>query len=145
MLNTLIHNLHKAVYLSDKLAAHILNQKFTLGFAQFRILLAVHKYPNLSQSKLASFHGLTRAAINRQIKLLTKQGFLITVKMPGNKKEFTLNLTQKGKKVLEKCLKELNKVYDKINKKLTIKEEKLTNVTLEKIIFELRLLNQPIS
>lgn len=126
----------------DKVAAHILQHNFNLSFSQFRILLAIKKYPLLCQSDIANFHGLTRAAVSRQILLLKKKNYIKVNKSSRSKRERELFLTPPGQKILDKMITKINEVFEKVYANLDKKQQNLLSDSLEKIVNSLNLFSK---
>jgi DNA-binding MarR family transcriptional regulator len=131
--NPITQNLHKTVFLMDRIADHCLREKMHLTFSQFRILVVAYKHKGITQAKIAKFHDLTRAAVKRQVEILKKTRLLEIKKEPGHKEQILI-LTTLGQNKIQKALQEFNKIFTPIYKTLNTKEQKTIETSLKKLI-----------
>jgi len=132
-LNPLTHRLHKVVYQMDKIADQVLQNNLELTFSQFRILLVLDWKSNVSQATIAKYHGLTAAAISRQIDILAAKK-LITIKPNAkNRREHLLLLSSSGKAILHKASGHINKVFGQIYGELSSSEKETALKALDKL------------
>lgn len=86
----------KLGFLLDRIAAQTLEEQLRISLAQFRLLMLLRRHGDVSQKAIASFHGLTEAAISRQVDVLMRKGFITRRVNPANRRERLLGLTRKG-------------------------------------------------
>ena len=93
--------LHKLGFLLDKAADTCLQSHVQFGLSQFRILAMLRQDSNCSQIHIAELLDQTEAAISRQINLMVKEGLVMRVTKPTNRRERVLSLTDEGRQRLE--------------------------------------------
>lgn len=125
---------HKLACLLDRLAADTLSEKIGLTFSQFRILMVLKRHGEFSQKKIATFHGLTEAAISRQIDILLKKGLLERSENKENRREHILKLTSQGRQFGERAAAALENRFDAIFSKLPEKEREGFHQGLEMLL-----------
>jgi DNA-binding MarR family transcriptional regulator len=109
----------------------VLQERLGVGTSQFRILMMLHRNPNVQQRKLAECLGQTEASISRQIKLLVERGLLGVRVNPKSRREHITLLTAKGTKMTEAALEVLEQYHTPMfdllsDKQRTQLEESLT-------------------
>lgn len=77
-LGYLLHHLGTAL---DRQSDLLLQDKFGLGFSQFKIMLALKQKDGVQQKQIAHTLGQTEASISRQIKLLVNMGLVSSKKI----------------------------------------------------------------
>ncbi|MFA6909104.1 MAG: MarR family winged helix-turn-helix transcriptional regulator [Patescibacteria group bacterium] len=90
--------LHKFHCLLSRLGEQALKSDADLTFSEFRILMAIKKGKDISQKKIAMYHGLTEAAISRKIEDLIQRALITRQANVLNRREYMLALTPKGEK-----------------------------------------------
>lgn len=111
---SLAFTIHQVVFLLDKLADKVLQDKLELTHSQFLILTALENNQSCSQTKIAQFLELTEPAVSRQTELLLKKKLIIKNENKNNRREYILTLSAPGKKKLHEALHLLDKIYDQI-------------------------------
>lgn len=98
---TLLHQLHRAALLNERLADRELTAAIGIGRTQFLVLRTVHEASELavSQQTLANHLGLTKAAVSRHILSVERQGWL-TTKAGRSRREHSLALTSGGRALI---------------------------------------------
>lgn len=107
-LGYVIHHLGSAM---DRQTDILLQDKFKIGFSQFKILLALREQNAVKQQKIANFLGQTEASISRQIKLLVNMGLVSSRKNPENKRQAVTSLTPRGAHVIAQAVTVLETHY----------------------------------
>lgn len=69
--------------------------------SEFHLIEAVGKNPAENLTSIASHLGVTKGAISQMVKKLEKKGLVEKVRIPGNKKDILLELTDFGKEAFE--------------------------------------------
>lgn len=105
--------LHKVTFLLDRITDITLQKGMGLSFSHFLILMALGRR-TLSQRDIADFHGVTEAAVSRQIELLRKKDFIDRQTDPTNRRKHVIVLTKRGELQLAKALALLQKKFDSI-------------------------------
>lgn len=105
--------LHKVTFLLDRITDSTLQKGMGLSFSHFLILMALGRR-TLSQRDIAEFHGITEAAVSRQIELLRKKGFLDRQTDATNRRKHVIVLTRRGELQLAKALTLLQKKFDTV-------------------------------
>lgn len=89
----------------------LLQDHFSIGFSQFRILMALKWRTNVLQKQIAESLGQTEASISRQIKLLSKDGLLSSRIVPDNRRQHLTVLTAKGERMVDEATQLLDTFY----------------------------------
>ncbi|MEE0925133.1 MAG: MarR family transcriptional regulator [Methanobrevibacter sp.] len=85
-------NQHK--YLNDALAKHGLN------IIQALFILRINKYEGLSQKDLAETFYLTKGSVAKSLKVLEEKNLVKREKLDGDKRKYSLKLTEEGEKMI---------------------------------------------
>ncbi len=65
-----VHLMMKSVFLINKVAGHLIQKNRKITLSQFKILTALKMHSGIIQKHIASFLGITEAAVSRQIDIL---------------------------------------------------------------------------
>lgn len=103
--------LHHLSFVLDRQSDQLLQDALGIGFSQFKILLALKWHENVQQRAIAEYLGQTEASVSRQIKLLQKQGLLMSTVSPRNRREHITRLTAKGNRLAERGKELLNSYH----------------------------------
>ncbi len=135
MANTqdITYNLHKVVFLMDKLGDKVLQEHLNLSFSQFRIIMAISNNA-VSQKDIADYWEMTEAAVSRQVEGLLNDTMIKRVENPVNRRENILSLTKKGETYLEKSFFVLDKAYESIYEHLDEREREVLVGGLHKLL-----------
>ncbi|MFH0804598.1 MAG: MarR family transcriptional regulator [Patescibacteria group bacterium] len=106
--------INKLSFVMARISDQLLRQELLLTHAQFRMLMAIRHHGQISQKKVANFHGLSEAAISRQISPLLKKRFIATTVNAENRREHLLVLTDRGSQLAERALRLLDRRFDKL-------------------------------
>ena len=85
-------NQHK--YLNDALA------KYGLNIIQALFILRINKYEGLSQKDLAETFYLTKGSVAKSLKVLEEKNLVKREKLDGDKRKYSLKLTEEGEKMI---------------------------------------------
>ena len=85
-------NQHK--YLNDALA------KYDLNIIQALFILRINKYEGLSQKDLAETFYLTKGSVAKSLKVLEEKNLVKREKLDGDKRKYSLKLTEEGEKMI---------------------------------------------
>ncbi len=111
--SVLAYHIH---YLASDLARHsdqILQEQLGIGFAQYKILMALQGKPGIGQKDLAGNLGQTEASVSRQMKLLRSKAMVESRVNPKNKRQHLTLITFKGQRVQEAALALLDNQHEK--------------------------------
>lgn len=112
--NNLGYTIHHLGSAMDRQTDILLQDKFNIGFSQFKILLALKQENGIQQQKIAHFLGQTEASISRQIKLLVNMGLVSSRKNPENKRQAVTSLTAKGSHLMTQAVTALEAHYSPV-------------------------------
>jgi DNA-binding MarR family transcriptional regulator len=126
--------IRKLGFLMDRLADQTLRESANLSFAQFRILRMLMHAGALSQKAIASWHGLTDAAVSRQVDDLVKEKLVIRQINPANRREHILMLTPTGTRQAEKAKLVLGKKFNGLFSVLPVRERRQLETSLERLL-----------
>ncbi len=126
--------LHKLTCVLGRIAAHELHVQLDLTFSQFRMLMALRKRGQVTQKHIARFHGLTEAAVSRQIEILHEKKLILRTENQNNRRERMLTLTKEGHATAEKAIKTINEQLSTLFGVLSAKQKNDFEVSLEKLL-----------
>lgn len=106
--NNIGYLINHIAFMLARQSDHILQEKFDIGYSQFKIMMVLKSNPSRQQKQIADMLGQTEASISRQIKWLVKDGLLSTTINNENKREHITNLTKTGEKLIDNAIQELN-------------------------------------
>lgn len=115
-LGYLLHHLGTAL---DRQSDLLLQDKFGLGFSQFKIMLALKQKDGVQQKQIAHTLGQTEASISRQIKLLVNMGLVSSKKNNENRRQAITTLTAKGSHVTAQAVASLETHYSPLFSQLS--------------------------
>ncbi len=127
------YNLHKVVFLMDKVADRVLEEHLKITFSQFRILMALDS-DAVSQKDIADYWDMTEAAVSRQIEILVSEKFVSREENEQNRRQNILKLTKKGEEYLQKAFKILDDTNAKVYETLDERERQVLVEGLHKLL-----------
>lgn len=135
---TVFYSIERTIKTYRKFSRHnFLKVVDDITIDQKLILQYLNDHPELSQNEIAELVFKDNASLTRMIELMVKKGFLRRSINPEDRRRFNIELTAKGKEILEK----LAPVIVENRKKAFagISEEELTQLqrTLDKILTNL--------
>ena len=122
----IIRHTHRLVSAIDRIADTTLREEADLPLSHFRIMLAVHKYKAMaSQQDIASFWGITPAAVSRQIQVLKKKGLIREESSAGSAptRKHTIVLTGSGVQKMKKMFHSIDRVFEAAFAKISEKDK----------------------
>jgi DNA-binding MarR family transcriptional regulator len=125
---------HKLACLMGRTAEHALMQTVNLSFSQFRMLMALHHGRDLTQKRIATFHGITEAAVSRQIEILKEKKLITAVENSQNRRERKLALTSRGIACMQKAQKTLERAFLKPFNRLSSDKKMQLNTLLQTLV-----------
>ena len=132
--NEIVKDLHRLVFLMDKIADHLLQKNLHLTFSQFRILVSVLKHDKPTQADIAKLLDISPAAISRQIELLSSKRLILSSRSSKNHREHPLQLSPLGKAQISKAIDIMGGSFQSIYEVLGDKEQKATAGSISKLI-----------
>jgi DNA-binding MarR family transcriptional regulator len=134
-------------YLSALLLAQAeqaLQEQLGIGLSQYRIMAALEEDPHIQQRQIATTLNQTEAAVSRQVKLLIKQGFIVSTINPKNRRAHITTLTTKGLRFSDTAHSIFIKTNETVLSKLDDKQQKTLEEFLDKLYKQARKANNPI-
>lgn len=110
--SSLAYILHHVAFNLDRQSDQILLEQLGVGFAQFKILMALQVNPIVGQKELSESLSQTQASISRQIKILRSKGMIVSRINPKNRRQHLTLITAKGQKIREAAIAILDKQYE---------------------------------
>ena len=121
---------------SRKFKAHLIsNYNFTL--ADWRVINTLMRYPNLTAVEITNRWGMDKMIINRSVKRLEKDGFLIRQRDISDRRSYKLTLTAKGRKLFIEAAPGSIELYIKYMGAIDDNEQKELRKSLQKLITHL--------
>lgn len=117
--HTLGYLIHELSQLIDSQSDQLLNDKFGIGFAQYKLLLVLQERDNITQKEIALHLNQTEASISRQIKILRSRGLIQSTISPSNRREHIISLTLSGRQIAERAAETLNDFHSPAFEKLS--------------------------
>jgi DNA-binding MarR family transcriptional regulator len=115
--------LYHLAFVLGRQSDQVLQERFGIGFSQFKILMLLQRNPHVQQRYIAEGLGQTEASISRQIKLMHDKGLLRTDISPHNRREHITTLTAKGQQLNEEALAVLNAYHAPVFEGLSEKQQ----------------------
>jgi DNA-binding MarR family transcriptional regulator len=131
-----LHSLSTAL---ERQSDIFLLDRLDIGFAQFKILLALKQKEGVEQKEISKLLGQTEASISRQIALL-QDGRLISVKTDKkDRRKHRVYLLLKGERTINKALVALNGFYQPVFANISAHQQAELSAALQKISLNLQL------
>lgn len=124
----------KLGFLFDRIAAQTLEEKLEIPFAQFKLLMVLRRHGAVAQKAIARFHGMTEAAISRQVEPLRRQKLVTTRVNPDNRRVHLLTLTDRGKAQTDKALRLLDEKFTVLFRVLKPREKAQFTATIDRLL-----------
>ncbi len=115
--------LHHLSFMVDQQSDQLLQERLGIGFAQFKILMALKWRDGVQQKQIAKYLGQTEASISRQIGNMHDKGLLESRVNPNSRRERSIVLTNKGVKLAENATSILNHYYVPMFARLSEKQQ----------------------
>lgn len=138
-MDTLGLQLHSLSTALERQSDIFLLERLDVGFAQFKILLALKQKEGVEQKEISKLLGQTEASISRQVGLLIDGG-LIAVKTDNkDRRKHNVFLSLKGERIINKALVALNNFYQPVFAALSETEQAKLIQILDKIGSQLQI------
>lgn len=121
--NNLGYLLHHISFVLDRQSDQLLQDRFGIGFSQFKILMALKWHTGVQQKQIAERLGQTEASISRQIRLMIDQNLLQSVIAPQNRREHITSLTPHGERVADRAMEALNDYHLPMFDRLSVRQQ----------------------
>lgn len=132
--NSLGFTLHHLSFMLDRQSDLFLQDRFGIGFSQFKVLMALMRHTNVQQREIAEYLGQTESSISRQIQSLVDDGLVSSRKDSNDHRQRVTQLTVQGEKLARSAMMELEKHYAPMFSTLSDKKQ----VELSEILETLR-------
>lgn len=104
--------IHQTASLLDSKADEILQKKFAVGLAQFRILLVLEERDGITQKKISEELSQSEASISRQIKIMSEKSLLETDKNIDSGREKLVYQTHLGHELAKEGISILDEFHE---------------------------------
>ena len=141
--NNLGYLLQHVSTLLGKQSEQVLQERFGIGFSQFKILRVLQVNPHIKQREIASNLGQTEASISRQVKLMLDEGLLHSTISPKNRREHITVPTPKGLKLTQAAMDALAQYHTPTFADLSEKQREQLRDSLEAIHGKICLVDHP--
>lgn len=121
----LFWQIHKLAFSLEKQADEALRLHLDIGFAQYKVLEAIHQNELVKQNTIASLLNQTEAGISRQIKILQKRGLINANTVMGNKRAKELSLTRVGDDIVRQSAEVLSHAHGETLASLSYQEQRI--------------------
>lgn len=111
--------LHHLSFVLDRQSDVVLQERFGIGFSQFKILLILRKKQGVQQRQIADALGQTEASVSRQIHLMRDDGLIGVGVSSENRREHHITLTAKGERLIDVGFEALNDYHKPVFDGLT--------------------------
>jgi DNA-binding MarR family transcriptional regulator len=108
-------------------------QRYDIGSGQFHFLMMLYREDGVNQETLAERLNLDKATSARAIKKLEEKGFVTRLRNNNDKRNYTILLTEKAKKLKPKIKKILKKWTEQLLTDISKEDEKRLYFILEKM------------
>ena len=113
------YTLHHISFVLDRQSDLLLQDKFGVGFSQFKIMMALLWHEGVQQSEIADFLGQTEASVSRQVKLLVDQGLVASRTEPSNRRKRITCLSTTGEQLAREAMAALELFHAPMFEKLS--------------------------
>ena len=134
MQSRLYWHIHKMAFLFEKKADQLLRAELGIGFAQYKVIEAIHHNSLAKQNTVAKLLDQTEASISRQIRILQKKGLITVNSVMGNKRAKELALTRVGEDISRQAEQILAIVEAEVIGTLSYQEQRLLQELFIKMI-----------
>lgn len=115
--------LHHLAALMDHQSDVVLQERFGIGFSQYKVLMILSQRQGIRQCQIADNLGQTEASISRQIKLMLSRGLVQSRKSEQSKREHRITLTGKGSRLIAVATDALNSYHGPVYARLGAREQ----------------------
>ncbi|MEQ1714993.1 MAG: MarR family winged helix-turn-helix transcriptional regulator [Hyphomicrobium sp.] len=132
-LNGLVHGLHRASQYADDLFAEVVDDN-GLTARQLVVLEIVAADDKPSQTDICARSGIDRSTIADMVRRLIKKGYLLRRRSRFDSRRYAVQLTDEGRKVLERALPHARDVETRLTSALEPKQRQQFLASLQKIL-----------
>lgn len=93
-----------------------------LSMPQFSILMQLHHRGNCAIGDISERFDITNAAASQLVDKLVQSGFIKREEDPQDRRAKMLNLTEKGRDLIQRGIEERYRWVDQLSEKLTVEE-----------------------
>lgn len=109
--NSLGFTLHHLSFMLDRQSDLFLQDRFGIGFSQFKILMSLMRHTNVQQREIAEYLGQTESSVSRQVQSLIDEGLVSSRRDTNDHRQTVTQLTAKGEKLARSAMGGLEKHY----------------------------------
>ena len=109
--NSLGFTLHHLSFMLDRQSDLFLQDRFGIGFSQFKILMALMRRTNVQQRGIAEYLGQTESSVSRQIQSMVDDELVSSRRDSNDHRQRVTQLTTKGEKLARSSMAGLEKHY----------------------------------
>lgn len=117
--------IHSLSFQLEKRIDEALKDELNLGFAQYKVLEAVHQNELTKQNVVARLLNQTEASVSRQTKILEKKGLIHVNVVMGNKRARELSITRVGYDIIRQSTEIMERVQADMFGALRPEEQRL--------------------
>lgn len=103
--------LHSLSFMLDRQSDLFLQDRYGIGFSQFKIMMALMSRTNIQQRDIAEYLGQTESSVSRQVQSLIVEGLVSSHRDSGDHRQRVTQLTNKGEKLARGAMAGLEKHY----------------------------------
>ena len=107
--------------------------QFSLTRGQHSFLIRIYENPGINQEGISSLIKVDRSTTTKAISKLCRQGLITKTRKKNNKKEWELNVTEEGERIILELEPFLDKTQTKIYKGLSQEELSTLSMLLSKV------------
>lgn len=103
--------LHHLSFMLDRQSDLFLQERYGIGFSQFKILMSLMRHTNVQQRDIAEYLGQTESSVSRQIQSLIESGLVSSRRDANDRRQRVTQLTIRGEKLARVAMAGLEKHY----------------------------------
>jgi DNA-binding MarR family transcriptional regulator len=126
--------LHEVIYKMSHHANAVMEERKSLDFSQFKLLMMITEEPEFNQKTLADCVGITQAGMSKTILNLEKKGIIVSQINKNNRRERRLVITELGQKLLQENMHPIEELSDELFSALTTEEVDTLEAILHKLL-----------
>jgi len=129
-----LHLVHKLVNKLQAPFSTYLQDQYSIGFNEFRLLIIIGQFPNSASHELAELTGVTPMSVSRAVTMLQKHGRIRAERDANNGRRKVLQLTPEGERLFAAMLPATDLVAQYLLSNLKSDEILAFNRTLNRLI-----------
>ncbi len=117
----------------EEIINQTVQEGYNLSIVDFRILRPIHLFKSCTQTDIALFNHVTKAAVSKRIEKLIKLSLVKRIRDPNDTRKYILKLTEKGEKFVLQIFATMTKKIESILSKTPKQKQK----DLSSLLFEI--------